>query len=159
MAQGAALGGVILLPVLTYAGVAQANAAKTLRKAVSGFDFLEHVQVGLEEARFGSAGEFPKGETAAPQHLEVIILDYGIFGDGALCFGLDARVSLKSGDREVFADEVIWGPDKRSEDLPPSRCATLFEFAEDEGGLASETLLEASQVLAAAIARRLGGRP
>jgi hypothetical protein len=156
MAQGAAVGGAILLPALTTMGIINSRHGAVLVKAMEEVDFPKSVETLLQSKL---AHQFP-GKASNIFEVQVLICGYGLFGSGGgeLWFHCDAQIQVKKAERIIFEDSITWQAQKRSDDVPPPRFAKLSEFAKDDGKLARDTFTEASEVLAAIIARRLGGR-
>ena len=74
-----------------------------------------------------------------------------------LCFTFTGSISVTSSRETEYSDGVYWEPYRRSEDLPPPQCADLYTFATEDGRLTRDTIAEAAEVLAAAVAKRLRG--
>jgi hypothetical protein len=156
MAQGAAVGGAILLPALTTMGIMNSRYGSVLVKSMQEVDFPKSVEKLLQS---NLAHQFP-GKVSPNLEVQVLILGYGLFGSGGeqLWFHCDAQIQVKKAERIIFEDTITWQAQKRSDDIPPPRFAKLSEFAKNDGKLARDTFIEASEVLAAIIIKRLGGR-
>ena len=157
MAQGAAVGGAILLPGLTTMGIMHSRYRSALVKSMQEVDFPKSMEILLQSEL---AHQFP-GKVSNNLEVQVLIWGYGLFsspGSRHLWFHCDAQIQVKKAERIIFEESITWQAQKRSEDVPPPRFALLSEFAKDDGKLARDTFTEASEVLAAIIARRLGGR-
>lgn len=156
MAQGGVLSP-ILIPTLAAWGAINHRHRSALVKSMDQMDFpkkLENLLLSEITRRF------PGKETNSPEIL-VLILGYGLLGppeQEELCFYCDARLLVQKADKILFEDSIIWHAQQRSDDLPPPRFARLSQFAERDGKLARDTFMEASEVMAAIIAKRLGGR-
>ena len=156
MGQGAALGGVIALPMFTVMGHLNSSQRAALIRSLEQSDFSEWLTTQLQSR---VSKRFP-GEPSNEVEIEVLLLGYGFFSDsfsGEFCFWCDAQVRVVDAGAEVFVENIVWHAMERSEGLPPPRLAPLGEFAKDDGKLARETLIEAAQVLAALIDRHLRG--
>lgn len=156
MAQGGALSP-ILIPTLAAWGAINHRQRSVLVKSMDQMDFPKKLEnLLLSEI----ARRFPGKETNSPEVL-VLILGYGLLGPAEqeeLCFYCDARLLVQKDGKILFEDPIIWHAQKRSDDLPPPRFSRLPQFAERDGKLARDTFMEASEVMAAIIAKRLGGR-
>ena len=158
MAQGAALGGALILPTLTTMGIMNRRHRDALVSSMQEVDFSRNVENLLQSEL---AHQFP-GKVSQTLEVQVLILGYGLFsslGRDELWFHCDAQIQVKKAERVVFEDAVIWQAQQRSDDVPPPRFAKLSEFAGHDGKLARDTFIEAGEVLAAVIAGRLGVRP
>ena len=157
MAQGAAVGGAILLPGFTFMGIKNSRQGSVLVKAMEEVDFPKSVEKLLQSKL---SRQFP-GKVSNNLEVQVLILGYGLFGSGGdeLWFHCDAQIQVKKAERIIFEDSITWQAQKRSDDVPPPRFAKLSEFAKDDGKLARDTFNEASEVLAAIIIKRMGGQP
>ena len=80
----------------------------------------------------------------------------GIRVDENLCFHFHSEILLKRGRKVLFKDHVFLTPYRRSADAPPTRCGSREEMAKEEGRLVREVLTEASEIISAIIAKRLG---
>lgn len=158
-AQGAAIGGILLTPMLATMGYLNSQQRAVLTKALVEANFPQRVGDSLHSRLVGSQ----PGAGGGPR-LEVLILGYGLFSDvpgsPSLCWTADAEVRVVTAeDQAIFRDDLFWGPYRRSEDVPPPQCASLQEFAAEDGKLARRTFSEAGEILGAVIARRLRGKP
>lgn len=122
----------------------QAELTERLAAARPGAEEDRDVAVEVSVAGYGFMSA--EGQTPAPDWLT----------SSPACFTFVAELSVREGDRTLFRDEVFEESSRRSRDLPPTRCASLIEWAEHDGRLAREVLEEWSHVIAAAIAKRLG---
>jgi hypothetical protein len=85
------------------------------------------------------------------------IFDESTADESALCTVLEANLVLARDGRELFSDRIIQSHRERSTDLPPPRCATVAEFTAENAALVRQVAAEDSQILGAAIARRIQG--
>ncbi len=158
MYQGAALG-VLLVPPLAVWGYANSRQNATVTKALQDIDFPNRLQASLDSRFFKNSRPAPAGDL----RLEVGIIRYGLLnnvpGGEILCLKVDATIVLTASDGVIFEDDVFWSHLTRSEDLPPARCASLGKFAAKDGALVQQVFDEASEIVSAAIFRRLGGKP
>jgi hypothetical protein len=164
MAQGAAVGGAIVLPAFTALGIMNHRQRSALVRSMDETDFPNKLE-NLLQSEF--ARRFPGQVTTSPE-VQVLILGYGLFSSGyslssapdqdEFCFYCDAQIQVKKNGRTLFEDSITWRARERSDDLPPPRLARLSEFAAHDGRLARDTFIEAGEVMAAIIAKRLGGR-
>jgi hypothetical protein len=158
MAQSSAVvGGAIVLPSFTALGIMNHRQRSVLVRSMDQADFPSKLTSLLQTE---ITRRFPGKETNSPEVL-VLILGYGLLGPAEqeeLCFYCDARLLVQKAGKILFEDPIIWHAQKRSDDLPPPRFARLSQFAERDGKLARDTFMEASEVMAAIIAKRLGGR-
>jgi hypothetical protein len=156
MAQGAAVGAPIFLAGFTIMGIRNNRYGSELVKSMQEVDFPKSVEKLLQSKL---SHQFP-GKVSHNVEVQALIMGYGLFNMGGheLWFHCDAQIQVKKAERIIFEDSITWQAQKRSDDVPPPRFAKLSEFAKDDGKLARDTFTEASEVLAAIIARRLGGR-
>lgn len=158
-AGGAVVGGVLVTPIWVTLGIMNENARTSITTALREVDFPNRLQGAIQS-------RLAKGSSGGPDShvkLEILILGYGLLRAGSredwFCFSFDGEVKVTAADQVLYQDRVLMEPYRRSLDVPPPRCASLYEFGEDNGKVARETLVDASEVLAAVILRRVGAKP
>jgi len=157
MAQGAAVGGIILGPSLLIMGIVNETHAKAIKSAIEDTDLPARLQSATQSRLKRELG----GELRTNCRVEVMISHYGFIDDGytgQVVFALDAEIRVITMEKRVFEDQLLLGPFHRSDDVPPPHRATFDEFGRDRGGLARRILEEQAEIIAAVIAARLGGK-
>ena len=158
MAQGAAVGGILLGPTFLVMGVVNDAHMKAIKAAMSDVDLPARLQSTAQSRLARRLG----GDLRPDCRVEIMILHYGLIDDGhtgQLSFTFDAEVRIVVTGTVVFSDKFLMGPFRRSDDVPPPHRATFGEFGRDGGDLTRRTLEDSTEVIAAVIAARLeGGR-
>jgi len=155
----------ILLAIPTYGQSLTYGPAATIRVAVDNSN-LSTVSRAMEQTDFpnrlkeflrtGISARFHGGPSSSIK-VQLVLISYGIFGkDGtAMFFYCDGQLKVIDSGVCVFEDPVVWQARKRSRDLPPPCYASLGGYAQNDGKLVRDVLLEAAEVMAAAIGKRL----
>jgi hypothetical protein len=134
-------------------GGKNSNAQPIVIKAFEETNFPAQIQYLLEENLSSRFSGQPDGIT----EIKLLILDYGFSNKGSnnLEFHFEADIQVKHAGKLVFQDLIFWSAQKRSEDVPPPRSASLYEFAQDDGKFMRTLLEEYSEVVAAIVLKRL----
>ena len=148
-------GGIVTVFVIYGAveGGKNSNAQPIVIKAFQETNFPAQVQYILEKNLSSRFSGQPDGIT----EIKLLILDYGFSAKRSnnLEFHFEADIQVKHAGEFVFHDFIFWSAQKRSEDVPPPRSASLYEFAQDDGKLMRTMLEEYSEVVAAIVLKRL----
>jgi|GEM_PF-4019761 len=135
-------------------GVMVNNAnLSTVSRAMEQTDFPNRLK---EFLRTGISARF-HGEPSSSIKVQLVLIEYGIFGEdgNVMFFYCDGQLKVIDSGGCVFEDPVVWQARKRSRDLPPPRYASLGGYAQNDGELVRDVLIEAAEVMAAAIGKRL----
>lgn len=134
-------------------GDKNSNAQPIVLKAFRETNFSAQIQYILEKNISSRFSGQPDGIT----EIKLLILDYGFSAEGSnnLEFHFESDIQVKHAGELVFQDLIFWSAQKRSEDVPPPRSASLYEFAQDDGKLMRTILEEYSEVVAAIVLKRL----
>ena len=103
----------------------------------------------------------PGGESAAS--LIVTVNAFGLAPRAGscptcpVCVVADAELVVTQGATEVLRNPLLVTAWRRSADAPPPVCATLAEFADNDGRLLRKAILDTAQVLAGMAVNRLPG--
>jgi hypothetical protein len=129
------------------------NAQPIAIRAFEETNFPAQIQYILEK---NLTSRFP-GQPDGITEIKFLILDYGFNTKGSnnLEFHFEADIQLKHAGELVFQDLIFWSSQKRSEDVPPPKSASLYELAQDDGKLMRTMLEEYSEVVAAIVLKRL----
>lgn len=158
MAQGAALGGIILFPAIMTLGYINQKDRDAILRAFQETDLPTLLKERIRTRLSFASSEKPDEAI----RLEVVILGYGLIGEKLSdwrCFAFDAEIRLSSGEQILYDDRLLLEPFRRSLDAPPSRCAMHEDFGAENARLVRETLQEAAEVVSFMVTRRLGVRP
>ena len=153
------LTGPLLLP-LAFEEADIAADRRTIIESMVGYGFSERLEEELIRALDRTRSKTPAGPPY-PFHVELQIDRYGLVPEGidhVLCFAFEGMLQVREGTQTHYHGPIIWSSARRSEDLPPVRCAGLDTMARGDGSLAKQVLREASIILSAAVVRRLSGR-
>jgi hypothetical protein len=134
-------------------GAKNSNAQPIVVKAFEETNFPAQIQYILEKNLSSRFSGQPDGIT----EIQFLILDYGFTTKGSdnLEFHFEADIQVKHAGELVFQDLIFWSSQKRSEDVPPPKSASLYEFAQDDGKLMRTVLEEYGEVVAAIVLKRL----
>ncbi len=154
---------ILLGPLMLPWALEEADIAadqRTITESVVGYGLPERLEKELIRVLDQTRSKLP---TTAPDsyHVKLRINRYGLAREGiddVLCFTFEGTLQVQEDARIRYQDPIVWSPARRSEDLPPVRCAGLDEMARNDGALAKEILNEATMILSAASVRRLLGR-
>lgn len=103
----------------------------------------------------------PGGET--PTAVTVTVNAFGLAPRAGscptcpVCMVADAELVVTQGGGEVLRDPLVVTAWRRSADAPPPVCATMAEFAADDGRLLRKAVLDTAEVLAGMTVHRLPG--
>ena len=103
----------------------------------------------------------PPPPDTAPATVAITIRTFGLAPRSgtcptcAICVVADAELVVTQDGTELLRDPLLLTPWRRSVDAPPPVCATMTEFAERDGRLLRDAILETAQVLAAMTVSRL----
>ena len=152
-----AIGAGVIVTVFVTCGVViggtNSNAQPIVTKAFQETNFAAQIQHILERNLSSRFSGQPDGIT----EIKLLILDYGFSDKGSnkLEFHFEADIQVKHAGEFVFQDSIFWSAQKRSEDVPPPRSASLYEFAKDDGRLMRTMLEEYAEEVAAIVLNRL----
>ncbi len=151
-ASALVVGGILLVAMPSSAGAFEGIQRKKIERVLKTVDFSKLTH----DAVIDLLGE-KKESTQDDPRLTILILVYGFtqkFAD-IICFSVDAQVDLHFNGEEIYKDFIYIEPYLRSADAPPPHCATVGEFAENQGALAKQTIDDFSVILANIVAHRL----
>lgn len=132
---------------------------ETITKAVVEYSFPRKLEARLIGKLEGTQASMSNAATE-PYRIEFRILRYGIALEGVdsvPCFTFEGLLQAFDEAEIQYHEPILWSATRRSEDLPPVRCADLDAMADGDGALAEEILEEAAIILSAAAIRRLMG--
>ena len=165
MAGAISLGTAMVLvgPLMLPLAIEEANIAadqRTITRSVDGYGFPKSLEEKLTRVldRTGSKGLAGAAEVF---HVELSLENYGFASEGSnlvRCFTFKGTLQVRDNVRVHYQEPIFWNTRRRSEDLPPVRCATLDEMARQDGALAKDILKEATIILSAAVLRRISGK-
>jgi hypothetical protein len=156
-AGGVIMGAVILVPMVIGIDLVERGQSETIKKVIAQSDLVRMIADDLTP-RIPA----PVPSTALPEvDVEVVVLGYGLVPRSAtstaLCLMADAALRVKVADVEVFQAPVYIEPLRRSADAPPPICASMAEFAKDDGERLASAIGDYSRVLGAITVHRLQG--
>jgi len=154
-------GGIFILPFAVVVGAIDDTNHAAVASAIAEADFPARLERAIA-ARFARSTLAPPAPGPARYVLEARIAGFGFAVPETMfetCFAADVRYRLREDARTIAEGAVVWSAWQRSEDVPPPDCALLDDFAADAAARARRTLVEAPEVLAAVIVRRLGVGP
>jgi hypothetical protein len=151
-ASGLVVGGIFLVLMPSSMGAIEGVQRNTIKEVLLTTDFSALTQQAIIESMCDN-----ELESNNEYILSIIILAYGFTEkiSDEICFSVDAEIKLKFQEIEIFKDYIYIEPFLRSEDAPPPQCASVDEFANNEGELVKQTIDDFSIYLASIVAHRL----
>lgn len=107
----------------------------------------------LRSALVRRAAPAPPG--ASPATITITVRTFGLAPRSGtcptcpICVVADTELVVTQDGTELLRDPLLLTPWRRSVDAPPPVCGTMKEFAENEGRLLRDAILDTAQVLAA----------
>jgi hypothetical protein len=163
-----ATGGSTSLPLLAIAAAAGGTIGATLGAVEGGINSNDHsiVTKAFQETNFSaqiqnvlekSLSSYFLGQPDGITEIQLLILGFGFSATGFdnLGFYCEADIQVKHARELVFQDFIFGSAQKRSEDMPPPRSASLHDFAKGDGKLMHTMLEEASEIVSAIVLKRL----
>ena len=147
-ASSLVIGGIILVPLGSYAYFHEKGIWKSIDNALVGTRFTQAVDEAMRR-RLNRAFAY---ETIPKLEVEIRIEILGILKPADRdrnCLVAAAVLELSRYDTDVMRYHLNITALNRSPDAPPPYCATLEHFAKDEAQLVKDTLAEYTEVLAA----------
>jgi hypothetical protein len=140
------VGGILLLPLGSYVYRHEKKVQNTIHLALINAHFTQAVD---EATKRRLKRAFPQ-EDVPKLNVEVVIETFGVEPayKNQNCFVIAAVMKICGGDDDLKEYRLVITPWERSPDAPPPYCATLEQFARDEGRLVKDTLAEYSELLA-----------
>ena len=145
-------GAVILVPLSITIAAMEHHVFNTIERALQETSLTELTQENLSNY----LPSFPfEGERAT---VELIIIGFGLT-ENPSCIFTDAVIKVSFKDKTYYEDIIYIEPYLRSEDAPPPICRPLDTFAQKNGKLLKQGLIEYSQVLSAILRKRTKALP
>ena len=147
--------GSLLVPAATGLELYERRYQNTIVRTLQEVDLPSQLRSALVRRAAPAAGEGP------PANVTVTIRTFGLAprsgtcANCAICVVVDAELTVSHEGTELLRDPLLLTPWRRSTDAPPPRCATMKEFAENDGQRLRDAILDTAQVLAAMTTRRL----
>jgi len=147
--------GSLLVPAATGLELYERRYQNTIVRTLQEVDLPGQVRSALVRRAVPPSGE------AVPTGVSLTLRTFGLAprsgtcANCAICIVADAELVVTQDGTELLRDPLLLTPWRRSSDAPPPLCATMKEFADNDGRRLRDAILETAQVLAAMTVHRL----